>query len=469
MLKSCVISSSAFFNKLKCANTRVTITLTLLAVFLLRLGFSFVWVTGDRTNPKLNIDGWWWLAQNVALGKGYTYYDGTPTARRGPVPVFFFAIVYKLFGENRLAVLSSLWLLDVGTAWMIFLIAEHIFKSRKVGLLAMLAFALYVPEIVYTTRAYSEPIGTFLLACLVLTLLKARQYLSLPWFTAAGIFMGLTILTRAVMLAFPAVALLIFATWPALRKSRRKFLVNALAFTVTVTAIMMPWIIRNYLTFQAFIPASTLGGYNLYLNHWRLGEADYNSPSRWDNNSWKFIDPESKAELIAQGVRFVEWNGREFPDWDEHEYDRFYYKKALAIIRQYLFRYLHLSVLRVLILWFNVGYGAPPSIQSYMVMVTNLVLLLLSAIAYFFYGGSWQKEASLLIWLLSYTTIMHALMHALVRYVMPVIPYVLILASYATIKLCQSLLKLSVAKRIGLAKVAQGPIPIVKSQGKDDE
>jgi len=437
----------ALLDRLKYLDVRVMITSILLLVFLLRLSLSSVLLPGDKTDTRLDIDGWWWLGKSVARGQGYTHFDGTPTAHRGPVPVFFFAAAYKLFGENRLAVLSILWLLDVGTAWLIFLIAKHIFKSREVGLLAMLAFALYVPEIVYTTRAYSEPIGAFLLACFVLISLKARQHLTPPWFAAAGIFIGSTILTRPIMLAFPAVALLIFATRPDWRKSLRKLLINALVFTMAVIATMMPWITRNYLTFQTFIPASTLGGYNLYRNHLRLGEPDYSNLSRW-KGTWKFIDPESKAELIAQGVRFTKWKEHEFPeDWNEHEFDRFYYEKAWAAIRQYPARYFHLSALRVLILWFNVGYGAPPSIQSYMVMIANLLLLSLAAVAYFLYDGDWRKEVSLLIWLLIYTTVMHALMHALVRYIIPFMPYVLILASYTMIRLAQSLRNSNKVKR----------------------
>jgi 4-amino-4-deoxy-L-arabinose transferase-like glycosyltransferase len=303
-------------------------------------------------------------------------------------------------------------LLDVATAYLVFLIASHVFKHRGVGLVAMVAFAVYVPEIVYTTRAYSEPIGTFLLACFVFALLKALQRLTPLWFAAAGISLGLSILTRPVMLAFSAVALIVLATWPALRGSFRKLLASAFAFTVGVAVTMMPWIVRNYVTFQAFIPASTLGGYNLYLDHWRLDETDYNNPSRWADNYWKFIDPESKAELVAQGVQFVEWDGREFPNWNEYEFDRFYYEKALMLIRQYPLRYLHLSVLRVAILWFNVGYGAPPSIQSYLVMATNLLFLALAAVAYLFYGGAWRKEAAPLVWLVIYTTVAHALMRA---------------------------------------------------------
>jgi 4-amino-4-deoxy-L-arabinose transferase-like glycosyltransferase len=404
------------------------IVAALVLVFVVRLALFNVLKDPEKTTD-LNVDGWWSLGVRVAEGEGYVSPNGTPTARRGPVPVLFFAAVYTLVGDSRAPVLASLWLLDVGTAGLTYLIAYQLFKSRAVGLLALLAFALYVPEIRFTTMAHCEPLATFLLAASVYSLLKARSgRRPAVWLAAAGALLGLVILSRSVMLAFPPLLPLVFLAWPEFHASRRKLVTGSAIVLAAVGLVLLPWTVRNYLVFHAFVPASTLGGYNLYADHYRLDQPDYtnNTYSGGKYLGWAYIDPVAQAGLDQQGV--------DVSTWDEHDYDRFYARRGLEMIQAYPARYLHLTALRFLRLWFNVGFGVPPSPESYLILAVNSALLLLAGLAYFRDDGRWRQSAWLLLLLLLYTTGVHVVFHAQVRYAMPVMPYVILLAAYGGLR-----------------------------------
>jgi 4-amino-4-deoxy-L-arabinose transferase-like glycosyltransferase len=406
---------------------QIALVISLVLVFGLRMSLSAILIDprADEGIRDIDYDGWWDLGTRVADYGSYTL-RGEPTALRGPVPVLFFGLIYKLVGENRVLILGALWLLDTATAALMFVIADQVFGSKWVGVLAALAFAVYVPEFRVTTRAYSEPVATFVLAAAILALVKARQSASSGWFIAAGAGLGLAALARPVMIAFPAVCVLVFATWPWLRRNPIVFAMRAGLFIVATLLVLLPWIVRNYIAFGGLVPASTVGGFNLYIDHHRLGEADYadNRQCCGADKDFRYLDAASRTELASRGIDPTVWT--------EYQYDRFYYARALELIRRYPARFAHVCLLRVLRLWLNVGYGAPPSFASLLVMGANLSLLLLACTSYARFSGPWRGPAAILAVLLVYTTVMHGVMHAQVRYIFPFIPYALIIAAYAT-------------------------------------
>jgi 4-amino-4-deoxy-L-arabinose transferase-like glycosyltransferase len=84
----------------------------------------------------------------------------------------------------------------------------------------------------------------------------------------SGFFLGLTALTRSVILPF--VGLAILWAWFIL-KQRRGALIIALAFALTIA----PWVIRNSLLHHELTGIETSMGYNLYLGYHPQGNGSF--------------------------------------------------------------------------------------------------------------------------------------------------------------------------------------------------
>ena len=89
-----------------------------------------------------------------------------------------------------------------------------------------------------------------------------------PYFLLSGFFLGLTALTRSVILPF--VGLAILWAWFIL-KQRRGAVVLLLAFALTIA----PWVIRNSLLHHQLTGIETSMGYNLYLGYHPQGNGSF--------------------------------------------------------------------------------------------------------------------------------------------------------------------------------------------------
>jgi hypothetical protein len=93
-------------------------------------------------------------------------------------------------------------------------------------------------------------------------------HLSSLFFLLSGFFLGLTALTRSVILPFAALAILWI--WFVLKQKRGALLV-ALALALTIT----PWIVRNSLLHHKPTGIETSMGYNLYLGYYPQGNGSF--------------------------------------------------------------------------------------------------------------------------------------------------------------------------------------------------
>jgi hypothetical protein len=77
----------------------------------------------------------------------------------------------------------------------------------------------------------------------------------------AGVLLGLACLTRE--LGFILVPSLVWLVWQGRPRWSRKALVAPLALLVAAFLVILPWVVRNTLTFEQFVPISTGSGYGL--------------------------------------------------------------------------------------------------------------------------------------------------------------------------------------------------------------
>jgi 4-amino-4-deoxy-L-arabinose transferase-like glycosyltransferase len=211
-------------------------------------------------------------AASIASGHGFALSYGRPTAFRPPAYPIFVAGVYELVGvadkagRVEAARIANAFV-GTGIVALIGLIAFQLW-GRRVSLLALALGAVYIPLILVGQSVMSEPLFVLCLLGAIAALLHSRAY---PWVILAGVLMGLAILGRAnaIVLLLP----LAVAAWRGWRAP--VVLVVAAALTV------LPWTVRNYETFDAFVPVSTQFGSALAGTYNSEARADKVNPASW--------------------------------------------------------------------------------------------------------------------------------------------------------------------------------------------
>ncbi len=147
------------------------------------------------------------IAQNIAAGKGILRTEGNMTGWAIRPPLYpIFLTPAALWGGNYLLIVVPQALLGAGTVVCAFLIGRLLFGTR-VGVIAAALTAIYPFYVVHDTALQETGMQTFLAALSVYLLLRARKEQSRSLWLAAGMLLGLCVLTRGMMLPFALCAL----------------------------------------------------------------------------------------------------------------------------------------------------------------------------------------------------------------------------------------------------------------------
>jgi len=212
------------------------------------------------------------VAINLIEGKGFTEYGDVPTAFSPPLYPFFLAGVFKIFGQSNFAVKVIQAILSGLTCLVILQIATILF-NRRVGYMSAILVAIYPELIALSGYLYTETLFIFLVCTAFLFLLKAfAENGNLRLWIAGGFFLGLSILTRHLLLLFPV---FLFFTCLLFRKNRTLWK-QIIVFSAVCYLVMAPWIIRNYIVFEEFIPVATGVGGGLFMGSHIQYEGGYN-------------------------------------------------------------------------------------------------------------------------------------------------------------------------------------------------
>lgn len=249
------------------------------------------------------------LARSLATGNGFRWYAqedlnqlaafvdfdlssvkeydperGIYTSFRAPLYPTFLAIVYFFSGTDFsrffAARLAQAVFLGAPLAPLTYWVAKRLFpdspyqkgqKRKNAETAARIAawiVACYPMLLVYPLGLGTEnPFFLLLLASFFLLLLLIEKPATL-YYLLAGLFLGLTALTRSVILPFAGLAIL----WACfVLKQKRGALLMLLAFFLTIA----PWVIRNSLLHQKLTGIETSTGYNLYLGYHPQGNGSF--------------------------------------------------------------------------------------------------------------------------------------------------------------------------------------------------
>ncbi len=218
------------------------------------------------------------LSQGDFLG-----FSGMPTAYRPPLYFLFLSGIFSLTHDSIMAAkilqaFLSIWIVLVTYKISLRLLGE---KAAEVSFFTGL---FYLPLILAPTRLYSEIVFLALLMTAFFYFTKLYEKPTVSDAIKAGIFLGLSALTRAVALVMAPLFLIALFWEHYFRKqffNFPRFMGMLGVFVVSFVVTLSPWIVRNYHAFGV-AKYSTETGMALYICHFPEGGKIFSKIPRED-------------------------------------------------------------------------------------------------------------------------------------------------------------------------------------------
>ncbi|NQT86220.1 glycosyltransferase family 39 protein [bacterium] len=357
------------------------------------------------------------LATNLASGRGLQKLDYGPLfggqdasivvrSFRPPLVPVVLSGLYLFAGPSPLAARLLMAFFGAALCVVVANIARLVFDGRT-GLVAGLLTAVYPKFIYYSGAVVTETQCTLLLALAVWTLLRAWDCEHTSWrWLGAGALLGLAALTRSSLLAFPCAVVLWIAVVrrPLTRAAREAGMVIC-----GLVVIMTPWWVHNWHFHGRFVPATTEGGYTLWVTN--NDRADGGGNCFW---------PEDNTEF--QGLT-------------EGQIDQLFARKGREYIRQHPRRFLELACAKFVRFWRLWPHVEHVGVLTAVVAgVTFAPILLLAVWGALTSLGRWRPLLLFHLIVLYYTAL-HMVFMAITRYRVPMMPYLIIFASWGAVGL----------------------------------
>ncbi len=178
---------------------------------------------------------------------------------------------------------------------------------------------------------------------------------------------------------------------------------------VAFVAVQVPWVVRNYRAFGEPLVTTTLGGFNIYRHNGMIEEGKYHTG---------YSHPEMQRKIR----KLTDATGRPVTSFSETELDQLLKAEGTRIIRTYPWRYLKLSTMRLVWIWYNENSGR----GLYAVM--NFLVYLLAFAGLFYALRSREPVYFLLLAHIAYFVAVHAAINVQYRFICPIMPYMILLA-----------------------------------------
>ena len=341
-------------------NTKCSLYVIIAASIVLRLAACLFYV-------DLNSDFYWEYgetAKNIYHGRGYSlhYYDGEdlslhfneeipahPSAFMPPGYVMYllpFLSIKSIVLRNLLILLGH----TIAAAFVVAIVYRFTseYFSEFSALIASF-LAAFLPEFIYAVTSYTPTVFYHLLVMLLLyQLYKTRMAQNTKTVVIMGLAMSLIVYLRSEFSMFVVFVLVSFL----LSRRIRQFLVVGGIIMLT----LLPWQIRNYLTFgNRWVPFTTSFGLNFYRGH-----------NPYNIGDW--TDEEIDNRLLAHAENSL----------FEIEMNKIYTDAALRSLREQPGRELFDSLKKIMHLWvFNPD---EPRARNMLYLLPWFAILMLSTI-----------------------------------------------------------------------------------------
>ena len=373
-------------------------------VFLLALAvrLAFVLVVHPRIEPSFRTeDGYDAIAASLAEGRGFRL-EGSSLAAAERLPLYpvLLAASIRLFGPSPIPWQVAQSLFGAATCVLVLLVARR-WASRAGALVAALACALHPTLVLYAARPLTETLYIFLLALFVHALATRRL-------VAAGAWLGLGLLVKSTALLH-LVALVPFVTRASVRR---------VVWAMTVAAmVVLPWAGWNLWAHGAPHLLTATAGRNLHQGlfisrrvGWTTPVGDLNREADWA--LWNDL----RQARVA-------WTGDVAVDD----------AAAGRVARQWIGQHTDVAArlwARNLLLTWYLARGTTSMALHAVLHGVLLLLALVGTIRLLRVPGARDVAAALVLLVLAYTAT-HAIIKPGIRYVLPAVPVVAMLAAAA--------------------------------------
>ncbi|MBN1587847.1 MAG: glycosyltransferase family 39 protein [Candidatus Omnitrophica bacterium] len=231
------------------------------------LHIGFVFATQDYKAPQTYEAGV--IAGNILAGKGFVFKNWLaaeegPTAFQAPFYPYFLALCLKVFGTYAFLVVQLIQALALASLVFPAYGLARILVGTRTGVVAAALASIYPPYIYYSkVMAYDIFLIVFSAYALFL-LLSLVLNPSLRKAAGAGVLMGLANLASPVLLPFAALSPL-WVWWRLGTRPKAWFYAGAVLLSTAM--VILPWTIRNYRVFDAFVPVKSQFGLMIFLGN----------------------------------------------------------------------------------------------------------------------------------------------------------------------------------------------------------
>jgi tetratricopeptide (TPR) repeat protein len=414
----------------------------LFGIFVFSFVLRLVYLSQMSSNPYFTsptMDAFYhdlW-AQAIAQGN----WIGDQVFFRAPFYPYFLGIIYKLFGHNYFIPRLIQHLIGSLSVILIYFLARKLF-DRKVAILSAVLSSIYGVLIYFEDELLLDFLLVFFGVLLVLLLYRAEEKPKSSRFFTAGLVASLFAITRPNILIFiPFVLVWILFL---LKVNLKRKIVFSLFFLIGFFMLILPVTVRNYLVGKDFVLISSQGGINFYIGN--NPQADGTSaflPPYGDD--WEYQDA---AYEVQGGIGKIP---------RPSEVSDYYLKKGTNFIIRSPQKFLSLFVKKAYLFWNSFESSNNQDIYFFR-RYSSLIRILpvgfwiigpLSLVGILLSLKSWRKYFLVLTFVLSYSFSV-LLFFVNSRFRLPVLPFLIVLSSFALIQLFEYARR-GTFKKLGLA------------------
>ena len=185
---------------------------------------------------------------------------------RPPLISLIIVPIIKLANDYYAMILIKLLmiLLSISTCIVLYFLCFEITKNYKVSFIVSLIYCFYPFSIFISTRLYTENLAALLICLISLFFIRFLKDYKIKYLIIASFLMGLLSLSRSSYFYLPFfIAIIILFIDKSIFKKISYVIKIFIIFFVTLS----PWILKNYIQLDEYVPTTTRLGYGLWLSN----------------------------------------------------------------------------------------------------------------------------------------------------------------------------------------------------------
>jgi 4-amino-4-deoxy-L-arabinose transferase-like glycosyltransferase len=363
-------------------------------------------------------------AWNLVQTGVYTYHKPpVPTVFMMPGLSYTLAFFMSIFGEfgGITAFRITQGAIQVLSLLLLFFIARKVFNS-KVAIVAIIMDLIYIPEIWVPNLILTETFFKFFVLCLVYFSIYAIDKDRTKFYLLGGAALGFATLFRPTISTYPVIILII---WIIKKLSFKKAVKYTLTVTVVFCIVLSPWWIRNYKTFNKFIPFTLATGNPMLQGTFINYDQTTKSTDGLDYTHYNTKNPKL-SEIQRNTMEIV---------LSKYRLESLFPKEPLKFIRWYTIGKSKIQV-RTPFYWKNIFNIKYKIVEHYHYII--LILSLAGAILYFLSPNK-NILGILPIATVVYFILIYLPFFTMSRYFYPVMPILIMFSSYIFVSIFENI------------------------------